>query len=453
MKNIKIVKSKAELGDGLYFNIEGLKRAGNMLMLHGWVVDPLRRLQSMVANPPGVSKPIELRDKLVRFHRPDVNAAYSHPTATLATHYGFVVLLQDIPDVGRLENLGVAFVAGNGNTYIESVQVQPLAATVENLPSFMGIVTDMHIDAARCENYYWPLFKTIATEAEQPVEVFDETFGPVSDFVVPTLSVIIPLYGNTRFEATQIPAWAALGRPDWEIILALDDPSIIDVVRENVRRLTSLYGCQVRVMAPDKNLGFSGINNFAAERAKGEYILFLNSDCFVGRTDPILKALEWLKTEHAGAVGFRLTYADCSVQHDGMSISKWNNDEHFLLNEHPRRGLPVNLISQRPADDDACMVTAACLLVSNQLFHSVGGFDRAYLRGDFEDSDLCLKLISDGYKLGIVRDHGIFHLERQTIAAQEGGLRQKITLVNSFIYTKKWRAVVQAGVPALEVIV
>jgi len=61
-------------------------------------------------------------------------------------------------------------------------------------------------------------------------------------------------------------------------------------------------------------------------------------------------------------------------------------------------------------------------------------------------------LIARGLKLGIVRQSGIFHLERQTIAAQDGGIRQRITLVNSYLYSQRWAQLLSGKLPALELI-
>jgi GT2 family glycosyltransferase len=453
MASITFVKTKSELGDGLYFNIEGLKRIGDAVILHGWIVDSVRQLRSIHISKPGTSKTFDLTDGLVRFSRPDVNSAYNAPDSSIKTHFGFVSILTDFLGVKDFENLGIVFVSNNGKAYIENVKITSVASSSEAIPQLLGIIPDSNIDADRCEKYYKPIFDVMGKEAPKAEKAIDETFEEAKGSLKPLLSVIIPLYGETRFELTQIPALAALRRSDWELIFAVDDPRIVTVVRENAQRLSSHYGCCVRVIATINNLGFSGINNFAADLAKAANLLFLNSDCFISNANLIDKAIHWLKNKNAGAVGFRLTYADQTIQHDGMSISKWGGQEDFMLNEHPRRGLPINLVALKQNNDKACMLTAACLLMTKNTFKSVNGFDRAYLRGDFEDSDLCLKLLDKGLKLGIVRDSGIFHLERQTISAQEGGLRTKITLVNSYIYTKKWRIKLQKGLPALEVVV
>jgi GT2 family glycosyltransferase len=453
MRSVTIVKSKGEIGDGLNYNIEGLKQIGNLLIVHGWVVDPMRRLCMMSVNIPGFQKNIDLRSGWIRFDRPDVRAAFRAPQASLATHYGFVAVVGDVPDAARLERLGIAVVSSSGRLHVEGVPVASLPCAVESLPILAGIFTNSQLNVEQCERFYEPIFREISSRTLKPVEFLDMTLGFEAKDCLPDLSVIIPLYGQTRFEVTQIPALAALAVPGWEIILAVDDPRITSAVLENAERLTELYGIRVRVLAVAENLGFSGINNFAAQRARGRHVLFLNSDCFVAKRDLIERARAWLEaTPDAGAVGFRLLYADRSIQHDGMSVSKWNGDNHFLLNDHPRMGVPVNMVQTHHEGDQACMLTAACLLMSREQFLSVGGFDQVYLRGDFEDSDLCLKLVSRGLKLGIVRDEGIFHLERQSISEQESGIRQKITLVNSFIYTRKWREVLSAGLNPLEVI-
>ena len=62
------------------------------------------------------------------------------------------------------------------------------------------------------------------------------------------------------------PRPAALRQPDWEIILAVDDPRSLGAVRDNAKRLSALYGITVRVLASERNLGFSGINNLASQK-------------------------------------------------------------------------------------------------------------------------------------------------------------------------------------------
>jgi GT2 family glycosyltransferase len=202
---------------------------------------------------------------------------------------------------------------------------------------------------------------------------------------------------------------------------------------------------------PGVNLGFSGINNFAASHATADVLLFLNSDCFFTKPSTLFKALSWVQAPSAGAVGFRLLYPSGEIQHDGMNNDRWNEDPDFVVNLHPGIGKKPGEAS-RYASQFVSLLTAACLMLKKKVFLEVGGFNRMYLRGDFEDSDLCLKLLVTGYRLGLVQTEDIYHLERQSIAQQEPRARQVITLVNSHLYAQRWEKVIESGLPALELV-
>ena len=50
------------------------------------------------------------------------------------------------------------------------------------------------------------------------------------------------------------------------------------------------------------------------------------------------------------------------------------------------------------------------------LFREIGGFTRDYIIGDYEDSDLCLKIRAAGREIRYVPAAELYHLERQSIA-------------------------------------
>lgn len=449
----QLVEHKWQLGDDVNFNIEGVKCLVNTRIVHGWIVDPRQAIQHIHLIHPNAPQGIELFQKAVKFDRPDVVTAFGNASTTSATHYGFAGVVTEQLLSANSGSVEIVVTLKCGKQYRESAIEQAIALDNNGLQQAIGILTGDEINSHCCERFFKPLFTTFTHLQPKVEQALNQIFGPAGPHAKPLLSVVIPLYGDTRFELTQIPQLAALRQTDWEIIFAVDEPRILSAVKDNVQRLAELYGLPVRVLAPDRNLGFSGINNFAVERAQGEYVLFLNSDCFITRAAPFLAALNWLRnTPGAGAAGFRLLFADNTVQHDGMSVERWKQQRDFYLNAHPRIGVPSELVPKRPSKDKAVMLTAACLMMSRQRFDEVGGFNRAYLRGDFEDSDLCLKILARGAKLGIVRQDGIYHLERQSIGAQDSGLRQKITLVNSYIYSQRWKTMLAKKMSPLEVI-
>jgi len=453
LDTLKLVEHKSQLGDGVSFHIEGVKHVARTRVVHGWIVDPCQVVKHIHLLHPNVPQGIELFQNAVKFDRADIATTFGNIRPSLTTHYGFVSVANEHNLPEHSHDVEILVTLKNGIQYRETILEEAVAMDDNGLQYLIGILTDDKIDGERCERFFKPVFRAFTHNKPIVKLFFNKVYGSRATCSKPRLSVIIPLYGNIRFEQTQIPLLAALRQLDWEVIFAVDDLRILDTVCCNVERLALLYGLPVRVLAPDRNLGFSGINNFAVAHCHGQYVLFLNSDCFVTRTAPVLAALKWLEDRNgAGAAGFRLLYANQTIQHDGMSVGMWDQQREFYLNEHPRIGVAAPLAPKHPVNDNAVMLTAACLCMSRLQFNKVGGFSRSYLRGDFEDSDLCLKILTGGGVLGIVREHGIYHLERQSIGSQHVGLRQTITLVNSYIYSKRWATTLGREIIPLKVI-
>ena len=60
-------------------------------------------------------------------------------------------------------------------------------------------------------------------------------------------------------------------------------------------------------------------------------------------------------------------------------------------------------------------VTGACALMRREVYDSVGGLDEKFLIGDFEDSDLCLKVREKGLEIACLPlPVTLIHLERQS---------------------------------------
>ena len=48
-------------------------------------------------------------------------------------------------------------------------------------------------------------------------------------------------------------------------------------------------------------------------------------------------------------------------------------------------------------------------MISKELFDKVCGFDNAYKIGYWEDSDLCMKIVMEGYKIWFCGESKIYH--------------------------------------------
>jgi GT2 family glycosyltransferase len=144
-------------------------------------------------------------------------------------------------------------------------------------------------------------------------------------------------------------------------------------------------------------------------------------------------------TPDIGALGPKLLYEDESLQHAGLFFHRpagarlWSN-MHYFKGLH--RSLPAaNVTREVPA------VTGACLMIATALYQRVGGLHGAFIQGDFEDSDLCLRLHEAGYSCWYLSEAELYHLEGQSYPVP---LRQLTTRYNAWLHTELWNdAIVQ----------
>lgn len=145
----------------------------------------------------------------------------------------------------------------------------------------------------------------------------------------------------------------------------------------------------VKVVRFNHNRGFAVACNQAACIAEGKYFVFLNNDTLpqAGWLDQLLAA--YARHPKAGAVGSLLLYPDGTVQHAGIAINERKVPYHIFQNFSA---------ADTAVNDERAMtaVTGACMLVTADVFRTMGGFDENYLNG-FEDVDFCMRLADAGF--------------------------------------------------------
>jgi GT2 family glycosyltransferase len=105
---------------------------------------------------------------------------------------------------------------------------------------------------------------------------------------------------------------------------------------------------------------------------------------------------------------------------------------------HPGKGR----LHRAPADpvQEVEAVTGACMVLRTGLARELGGFDEAFAIGDFEDSDMCLKIRARGLRLAVDHHARLFHLERQSQVTPDRMWRFNVTLLNAWTHTRRWFA-------------
>jgi GT2 family glycosyltransferase len=222
----------------------------------------------------------------------------------------------------------------------------------------------------------------------------------------PLVSVIIPT--RDRPELFEVAALGVLERTDYRNVevLIVDNGSTEPESFEAFDRLSR--DPRVTILKYAGPFNYSAINNFAADRARGEILLLLNND-----TDPI--GANWLGDMIAlairpevGAVGAKLFFANGKIQHAGIVFGPSKRITHqFFEAERYDPGPGGELILQRTVS----AVTAACLAIRKAVYLEVGGLDEVNLSVALNDIDLCLRLGDFGYSILYCPTAQLFHFE------------------------------------------
>ena len=115
-----------------------------------------------------------------------------------------------------------------------------------------------------------------------------------------------------------------------------------------------------------------------------------------------------------GILGARLHHPNGAVQHDGMGF-QWDPTLRAYINKHPGSGLPGS-----PRRGKFCQMPGCHRRLradETRGLRGRRGLDEKFLIGDFEDSDLCLKVREKGLEIACLPlPVTLIHLERQSLS-------------------------------------
>jgi GT2 family glycosyltransferase len=221
----------------------------------------------------------------------------------------------------------------------------------------------------------------------------------------PLVSIVIP----TKDHAALLRACVASveARSTWRRreIVVVDNGS---TRRDAVALLASLSP-RCRVVSDPRPFNWAALNNAAAARATGEYLLFLNDDTEVLSGDWIEALLEYAQQDDVGCVGGKLLYPDRTVQHAGLALG-------IGVAGHVFRGLPADAPGYHgmaAAVREVSAVTGACLMVRRSVFEAAEGFDER-LPVEYNDVDFCLRLGARGLAVVWTPHATLLHHESAT---------------------------------------
>ena len=251
----------------------------------------------------------------------------------------------------------------------------------------------------------------------------------------PDVSIVVCLYRRIDFVEHQLAQF--VHDPEMreiDLIYVLDSPELASEFRAVCRRLYRLYQVPFRSVVLNANSGFAGANNQGASLARGRLLVLLNSDVIpAGPGWAGTMASFYDATPAIGALGALLLYEDDSIQHAGLFFDRPPGETEWQ-NEHYYKGLHSTLAAANIARPVPA-VTAACVMIGLDVFRRMGGLRGMFLQGDYEDSDLCLRLIEAGYENWICPAAVLYHLEAQSYPSERRSLN---VTFNRWLHTQTW---------------
>lgn len=338
------------------------------------------------------------------YMRPDVAAV----TGDSELPSGFLLLLK-LDDVTPHSSLGVQvngkLLFQSGNTRWLSVapfmnQALAAAAVLSDLPIGQSLACAKALHGPFRDVWHAYLEKltfALAFETKQrdPAQV----------------SIIITIYKRADMLLPQLEALAPLLRGTaTEVIIVCNELVGAEAIVERLRGFCQIWDIPLRLYLCSGNSGFSRANNFGADVARGQSLVFMNPDVFA----PEHKAhqpgvLNFLQTEPGNALhGAMLYYGDGALMHAGMYavrdtvVDTLKGTAGTVARvEHFGKGLMHNVDdgfskleeAVKGLRHDVLLVSAALWKIDRKLFLELGGLSTDYVVAYYEDADFCLRML------------------------------------------------------------
>ena len=257
----------------------------------------------------------------------------------------------------------------------------------------------------------------------------------------PMVSIIIP--NKDAKEDLEKCINSVLGRTaygNYEILI-VENNSVTKEIFEYYQELAETP--KIRLLRWKKEFNYSAINNFAASKARGEYLLFLNNDTEVITSDWMEEMLGFCQRKDTGIVGAKLYYGNDTIQHGGTVIGIGGIAGHMFVDMPRERS---GYMHKASIIQDLSAVTAACMMIKKSVFDRVQGFEEA-LGVAFNDVDLCLRVGQLGYLVVYDPYVELYHYESKSRGAEDSKEKVRRFQTEIEFMRCRWEKLLKEGDP------
>ncbi|MBI3619791.1 glycosyltransferase family 2 protein [Candidatus Roizmanbacteria bacterium] len=201
-------------------------------------------------------------------------------------------------------------------------------------------------------------------------------------------SIIITCFNGEKYLNKCLDALLAYRHPHSEIIF-IDDGST-----DRTAAMAKKYKVEIKTSKYKVNRGASSARNYAAKKARGKYLIFLDVDCEVKKysLSRLIQTLE--RHQKIGMTQAVLLKPNGATESTGHFLSFF--------------GLPYNIKITAKGKLLTVFGTRTALAVRAKLFHKIGGYDEDYIIYG-EDTDLAWRTWLSGAQVVTVLNSFIYH--------------------------------------------
>jgi GT2 family glycosyltransferase len=241
------------------------------------------------------------------------------------------------------------------------------------------------------------------------------------------ISIIVVLYGKAHLGLLCIESILRNADVPYELILVDNNPT--DGSGEMLEHLDGAV-----VIRNRENLGFGYACGQGAERARGEFLCFLNNDALLHSGSFGAVLADFREDKAIGVVGGKILLADGRLQEAGSMV--WKDGSAWGYGRGDDPGLP-RYNFRRPVD----YCSGAFLFTPRSLFAELGGFDARFSPAYYEDSDYCFKVWDEGLKV-IYEPRAVVH-HYESASSEIAEAAKGPIAKNQAAFFDKWREQLQ----------
>lgn len=202
----------------------------------------------------------------------------------------------------------------------------------------------------------------------------------------PYISVIIPAYNSANYITKCLDALKDSIYQWYEIILVDDSSS------DNTADIAREMGC--RVFVNERRSGPAVARNYGSRQAKGEIVLFIDSDVLVKKNTLEIVAATFSNNPDISALFG--SYDDEPSERD--FLSQYRNLLHHYIHQN--------------SNPDAATFWAGCGAVRKNIFLELDGYDyKRFAEPSIEDIELGYRLREKGHKIRLEKNLQVTHLK------------------------------------------